>query len=105
MANSSWVADEWQDINDKIEQVQGSTETRLKLDVTHVEAETPSDQRIAAINALRKSDEHGKCSVVANVGVFSEGVNVPSLDAVIFLDSRSSAVDICLLYTSPSPRD
>ena len=66
----------------------------LGLDVAHVEAKTSSDKRIEAINALRKSDEHGKCSVVTNVGVFSEGVNVPSLDAVIFLDSRSSAVDI-----------
>ena len=94
VADSSWVATEWQDINDKIEQVQGSTEPRLKLDVAHVEAKTSSDKRIEAINALRKSDEHGKCSVVTNVGVFSEGVNVPSLDAVIFLDSRSSAVDI-----------
>ena len=34
------------------------------------------------------------CQVITNARVLSEGVNVPSLDAVLFLDPRSSQIDI-----------
>ena len=35
-----------------------------------------------------------KCRVISNVRLFSEGVDVPSLDAVTFLDPRNSQVDV-----------
>ena len=34
------------------------------------------------------------CQIITNARVLSEGVNVPSLDAVLFLDPRSSQIDI-----------
>ena len=102
--DSKWVAENWQDINEEIEDRQTteienwaekpSAVKRLKLNVAHIEAKTPAADRVKEIQRLRKNAKHGECQVITNVGVFSEGVNVPSLNAVVFLDARSSAVDI-----------
>ena len=102
--DSEWVAENWQEINEEIEDRQTaetegweeeiSSVERLKLDVAHIEAKTPAADRVKEIQRLRKNAKPGECQVITNVGVFSEGVNVPSLSAVVFLDARSSAVDI-----------
>ncbi len=41
-----------------------------------------------------KSDTGDKCKVLTNVRVLSEGVDVPSLDSVMFLSARNSQVDV-----------
>jgi predicted helicase len=41
-----------------------------------------------------KSDSGDKCKVLTNVRVLSEGVDVPSLDSVMFLSARNSQVDV-----------
>lgn len=42
-----------------------------------------------------KEDTHGnECRIITNVRVLSEGVDVPSLDAVLFLSARNSQVDV-----------
>ena len=66
----------------------------LSLEVSHLEAKTPASDRNILIDSLRDASDDGKCRVLSNVGVLSEGVDVPALDAVIFLQSRSSPVDV-----------
>ena len=39
-------------------------------------------------------DNERECRVVTNVRCLSEGVDVPSLDAVLFLSARNSQVDV-----------
>jgi predicted helicase len=41
-----------------------------------------------------KSDTDEKCKILTNVRVLSEGVDVPSLDSVMFLSARNSQVDV-----------
>jgi predicted helicase len=41
-----------------------------------------------------ESDNPNECKVVTNVRCLSEGVDVPSLDAVMFLSARNSQVDV-----------
>lgn len=41
-----------------------------------------------------KNDTDDKCKVLTNVRVLSEGVDVPSLDSVMFLSARNSQVDV-----------
>ena len=66
----------------------------LSLNVEHLDANTPASDRSNLIESLKDASEDGICRVLTNVGVLSEGVDVPALDAVIFLQSRSSPVDV-----------
>ena len=71
----------------------------LQLDVHHVDGSTAAVTRHMHISALRdhRSDPNADprlCRVVTNARVLTEGVDVPALDAVIFLDRRTSKIDI-----------
>lgn len=55
-----------------------------------VSSKTPAKDRRAAIAAL----ESGELPVIANCRLFGEGHNVPALDAIGFVDPKSSAIDI-----------
>ena len=46
------------------------------------------------LRALAYANREGECRVVCNVKLFTEGVDVPQLDAVAFLDPRDSQVDV-----------
>ena len=41
-----------------------------------------------------KGDSGGTCRILSNARCLSEGIDVPALDAVLFMDSRKSQVDI-----------
>ena len=87
----------------------------LRIEVDHVDGTTPAAERVQCLHRLEQdrltaSDSadnaaggsreasSGKtastCQIITNARVLSEGVNVPSLDAVLFLDPRSSQIDI-----------
>ena len=75
----------------------------LHINVEHVDGTTPAAERVRCLHRLEQdrltaSDSAGgtadTCQIITNARVLSEGVNVPSLDAVLFLDPRSSQIDI-----------
>ena len=70
--------------------------SRLKLDVEHIDGGTPAIRRAQKISKLREQREvdDGVCRVLSNARVLTEGVDVPALDAITFLESRSSKIDI-----------
>jgi predicted helicase len=43
---------------------------------------------------LKEEPNENECRVLTNVRCLSEGVDVPSLDAVLFLSARNSQVDV-----------
>ena len=68
-----------------------------RVDAKHVDGTMRSTERDGLLNWL-KNDERGaddaSCRILTNVRCLSEGVDVPSLDAVLFLSSRNSKIDI-----------
>ena len=67
------------------------------MDVNHIDGSTPAAERTDLLEQLRGSErgEGGPvCRILSNARVLTEGVDVPSLDAVLFLNSRTSTVDI-----------
>ena len=69
---------------------------RAKLiDITanHVDGSSTSGYREEILNDLKKTPAD-RCKIISNVRCLSEGVDVPSLDAVIFLTPKKSKVDI-----------
>ena len=70
----------------------------LGLDVDHVDGTTRAVARSEALSALERQsrDTTGppRCRVVSNAQLFTEGVDVPALDAVVFLEPRRSPVQV-----------
>ncbi|MDE0537349.1 MAG: DEAD/DEAH box helicase family protein [Rhodospirillales bacterium] len=66
----------------------------MKVVARHLDASASALQRNLELRALANADRDGECRLVCNVKLFTEGVDVPSLDAVAFLDPRDSQVDV-----------
>ncbi len=77
---------------------EASTETDttelLDMSVEHVDGSTPAITRAARLDRLRDDPQPGTCRVISNARVLTEGVDVPALDAVVFLQPRKSKIDI-----------
>ena len=76
---------------------------RLICEAQHVDGGMGADKKEQKLNWLKATpephqDEDGTerpiCRVLSNVRCLSEGVDVPSLDAVLFLTPRNSQVDV-----------
>ena len=61
----------------------------------HVDGTMPAttrDEKLAWLNAAPA--DGNECRILTNVRCLSEGVDVPSLDAVLFLSARNSQIDV-----------
>ncbi len=82
-------------------QVKGATTRRLEgderawaVEAEHLDASASALDRSLALRRLSSAGDEGTLRVVCNVKLFTEGVDVPSLNAVAFLDPRDSQVDV-----------
>ena len=66
----------------------------MKVSATHLDASASALQRNQELRALAQAKGGGECRIICNVKLFTEGVDVPSLNAVAFLDPRDSQVDV-----------
>ena len=67
----------------------------VSVKADHVDGTMGSTSREEKLYWLKNSDPSKKeCRVLDNVRCLSEGVDVPSLDAILFLSSRNSQVDV-----------
>ena len=69
-------------------------ETLLSLEVEHIDGRTRASARAQALNKLRAEISEGRCRIVTNARCLTEGVDVPALDAVLFMQPRRSEVEI-----------
>jgi len=70
-------------------------EELVSINAQHIDGgmNTPTrDEKLAWLKAT--SDDARECRILTNVRCLSEGVDVPSLDAVLFLSARNSQVDV-----------
>ncbi len=63
------------------------------LDARHIDGRMRSMDRERLMNWL-KADEGTGCRALSNCRCLSEGVDVPALDSVIFMGTKSSLVDV-----------
>lgn len=66
----------------------------VKVDIKHVDGSFNALEKKDRINWLKDDIEDGNCRILTNARCLSEGVDVPALDAVMFLNPRSSMTDI-----------
>lgn len=74
------------------EEVQAET---VLPNTKHIDGSMSARERNELIHWLKSAPQNGnECRILTNVRCLSEGVDVPSLDAVIFLSARNSQVDV-----------
>jgi predicted helicase len=60
----------------------------------HIDGTMGAPQRDELLGWLKSEPANNECRILTNVRCLSEGVDVPSLDAVLFLSARNSQVDV-----------
>jgi predicted helicase len=60
----------------------------------HIDGTMSAPERDELLGWLKEDTENNECRILTNVRCLSEGVDVPSLDAVLFLSARNSQVDV-----------
>ncbi|RKU31598.1 damage-inducible protein [Candidatus Poribacteria bacterium] len=95
IADSQRMAHHWNDIIEQaIEQIpEDQRPTDFNCETQHVDGKTPAIQRKAKLEWLRYTKDE-ECRILSNARCLSEGVDVPALDAVMFMAPRQSHVDI-----------
>jgi predicted helicase len=66
----------------------------LKCHAEHVDGSMNASEKEAQIQWLKQEPPRDTCHILSNVRCLSEGVDVPALDAVLFLTPRGSQVDV-----------
>ncbi|MGP9647592.1 DEAD/DEAH box helicase [Halomonas sp. AOP42-C2-23] len=66
----------------------------MACEAEHVDGSMNASEKEAKLEWLKATTEDNTCRILSNVRCLSEGVDVPALDAVLFLTPRSSQVDV-----------
>lgn len=66
----------------------------LKCEADHVDGGMNASEKEGRLSWLKEDAPENTCRILSNVRCLSEGVDVPSLDAVLFLTPRNSQVDV-----------
>lgn len=81
----------------------------VRVDVRHVDGTMTAPERAERLDWLAGDDGEDTCRILSNARCLAEGIDVPALDAVIYLSKRRSKVDIIqsvgrVMRTSPGKR-
>jgi len=66
----------------------------LQCEAEHVDGSMNASEKEARLAWLKAQPPEDTCRILSNVRCLSEGVDVPALDAVLFLTPRNSQVDV-----------
>lgn len=70
------------------------TDYPLQVETEHIDGSMDSDIRKEKLRWLEEDTDDDTCRILSNAKCLSEGVDVPNLDAVLFMKPRNSQVDI-----------
>ena len=97
IARSKWYAAALMDprvLNITTRRLEGD-QRAMKLNAVHLDNSSTASDRNAELRKLAAAGEtDGESRVISNCRLFSEGVDVPNLTSVAFLDARDSQVDV-----------
>lgn len=83
----------FREIQDELK-LYGYNESVVSVELDHVDGTNNALFRKDRIDWLKEDIPDGHCRVLSNARCLSEGIDVPALDAVMFLNPRNSIVDI-----------
>jgi predicted helicase len=77
-----------------IDNYEGAEDDALRCEVRHVDGTYNALRRNEQLDWLKGEVGANECRILSNARCLSEGVDVPALDAVLFLNPRNSVVDV-----------
>jgi predicted helicase len=69
-------------------------DSQFHVEVDHVDGKFNSLQRESLLHWLKTEPADDSCKILSNAKCLTEGVDVPALDAILFLEPRNSMVDV-----------
>ncbi|MDI9409390.1 MAG: DEAD/DEAH box helicase family protein [Candidatus Pacebacteria bacterium] len=66
----------------------------LSPELDHVDGSMGAKERGTKLDWLKSETDDATCRILTNARCLSEGVDVPSLDAILFLHARKSQIDV-----------
>lgn len=66
----------------------------VSIQAKHMDGTMSAPERDSILYWLKEDSPENECRIITNVRVLSEGVDVPTLDSVLFLSARNSQVDV-----------
>ncbi|MCH0557751.1 DEAD/DEAH box helicase [Streptomyces sp. MUM 16J] len=91
IADSKSIADRFNEVVDAYDDADDDV---LHCEVGHVDGTFNTLQRNRLLDWLKQDPGQNQARILSNARCLSEGVDVPSLDAVLFLHPRNSVVDV-----------
>ena len=99
IASSKLICDEFQAV---VSEYLASEEGRTALgdakplacEVRHVDGTMGAKERSSLLDWLKADTDEQVCRILSNARCLSEGVDVPALDAILFMHPRKSQVDV-----------
>lgn len=91
--DSKTFAKEWEVVVDAIRENEAGEADFLPSVMQHVDGTMPMSERERLLHWL-KEPSGGECRILSNAKCLSEGVDVPALDAIMFLAPKRSQIDI-----------
>ena len=76
------------------DEIDDEFKTDLEVELRHVDGTFNADLRNERLHWLEESSHNKVCRVLSNARCLAEGVDVPDLDAVLFLHPRKSQIDV-----------
>lgn len=92
--NSQQVERYWGPVADLISPPHNLSVELLKCEVRHTDGAKNALERANVISWLQHGDADGGCRIVTNAKCLTEGVDVPALDAVLFIEPKRSQIDV-----------
>ncbi|WP_375627027.1 helicase-related protein, partial [Bartonella sp. MU37NMGALS] len=91
---SQLVSELFNDAIDEYHKFVPESKTSLNFEIEHIDGTFNGKKRNKLLDWLKEDTDENNCRVLTNVRCLSEGVDVPALDAVMFLHPRKSHVDV-----------
>ncbi|NHC62657.1 DEAD/DEAH box helicase [Paenalcaligenes suwonensis] len=92
------IAEMFQDVVEAYQEAEaaenGELAITLNCEAEHVDGSMNASQKEEKLDWLKAETPENTCRILSNVRCLSEGVDVPALDAVLFLTPRNSQVDV-----------
>ena len=93
--SSKQIAGMFQEVIEAYQEAEDTEQQdRLICEAEHVDGSMNASEKEAKLEWLKAEAPENTCRILSNVRCLSEGVDVPALDAVLFLTPRNSQVDV-----------
>ena len=92
--NSLGVEKYWNPVVDMMSPSSRGGADLLQCEIRHVDGSKNALDRANTIAWLQHGDDNRRCRIVTNAKCLTEGVDVPALDAVLFIEPKRSQIDV-----------